>query len=261
MGTCHIIEDLDFAVERREVRPGRMTAVLDRLGWKCRRYGLQSCDPRRAADVETQTDLHGLRTDFASRLGSLITAQADPANDVVVVTESWQRDCFRCLQPDGGKALGMPVVELWIDYLGSFARWRAFSTKTALDMTCGAALRMGWREDWVVARPYIPPRRDGSSPVGCPVIDVDPNTSPLSLRHLEMMRFGGAAAAPDWGVWRETIEPGISGYLWQRETQRAMMVRQAETLPKAEVERWTTSRFSLDRAAGDLEGFMGRFRR
>lgn len=147
MSTAHLLSGLDD----REERLASMQTVLSQLGFVVKSYGYDVCDETHAFNAESQLSVrNGMQTSYCDKMAANLRSL--PPGDVVIATADWHHLIFRgLLNLNDGRYEGTPVVELWVDYPGSFANWRVFSSYFILGYTMGQLGLETWSPRWIVA--------------------------------------------------------------------------------------------------------------
>lgn len=254
MPTCHILSNLDEQAEPRSARLARMAVVLKNLGFESAIHGRELCDEFRSMNLETQGGVsNGLVTDYSDHVMERLCEA--PKGDIIIATESWHGLIFKgLLDANGGKLERAPVIELWIDYPDSFARYRVFSSRFALAATAGAQNKLNWNMDWVYARPFFQAAVTHESALGTKEFKDDP----FSTSHLEAGCKGVPVVAPDYGIWAETIAYDTTGMLYRSPEGREMAMNRANALPGQGIVDWINVNFSFEAAGLAIAKFMER---
>lgn len=146
MSTAHLLSGLDDC----EARLDRIRIELGRLGWTVRDYGKALCDKTRIDNTESQLNTNNaIHTSFADVV--LPQLNGLPRGDVIIATAPWHWRIFKGLLGMSGYYDGTPVVEVWINYRGSFARWRIFSSYFMMGYAMGQVGMETANPDWMVA--------------------------------------------------------------------------------------------------------------
>lgn len=251
MSTCFILKEIGQINPWRKERVERMVAVLNHTGYTCRTLGKEICSETDIYNMDTQTSgKDALLYDFSNKLEALLKQESN-RGDFIVATEAWQAACFKgLLKANNGKFAGLPVVELWIDYLNSFAVHRIFASRYTMYVTAVMQNQEGWQSNWITAKPYftrIDPELED-------VADSDEHT----VSFVSKMISGIPTVAPDWGVWHEHIAHGVSGILYRTKEGQINAHKHAEMMNKNEVIAYAQERYSLQAAAGELIRFLMR---
>lgn len=253
---CHLLLEADPAlVASRKRRNEALQDVLKALGFSLRTYGDPSCEvsyssPETASNLETQHgSVNGTHDVFAAKMFGDIRTHIK-SGEVVVATEAWHAKCFRGLQA-GTKGLvnGSPLIEAWIDYPDSFARWRIFNSRAAM---MSAAVEPGWNPDWIWAPPYI--KKQEFNLFSLPVYDQTSN--PFGTDHLWAMAEGVPCIAPDWGIWAETVTNHINGVLYRSADGRAAAEDEAAMLASERIRNSVVEKYSIDKAVAWCRAFF-----
>lgn len=255
MSVCHILTGVgkEFTPARKE-RIERMCAVLGALEYDCKVYGQELCNPQAAENYEAQWGVSsGLQTSFAEAVAQILPPASD--GGIIVATEGWHHFCFRGeLNGTVGRFKSSPVIELWIDYPISFSWFRVFSTRFAMyDTAAHNGNSETWGLPWITAQPYYPAKKKD---VFTEMVHEDKN--PYSLEHMEALRCGVPVIAPDWGSWSETIEHGVTGYLYRTQQGKETGEKYVTTMRPEVIMDSVARRFSLDVAAEELSAFLSR---
>lgn len=210
------------------------------------------CDKKAVQNVLIQTKIqHAWRVSYCDRILNHLD-KAKP-RDIIVATEAWHDTAFRgMLSPNMGGWNGIPVVELWIDYPESFARYRVFNTHYHRSFAAGQESQQDWMELWTVARPYI--EVDKTQPA-LDLLEVDPFDG-TCLEHLYAMARGVPVVAPYWGAYVETVEHGRSGMLYKSLKGKEEAIKWARKLPSSEIKACVAEQFSLQGAVDELRPFL-----
>jgi len=260
MPTAHVLKDASYPEDgtpNRLKRLSYMLAVLDSLGYEYKTYGRELCDKERAFNLETQAGCsNGWQVDFADRLDSKLKNCVEDG-DIVVATEAWHTACFRgILSMNRGLYHGCPVIELWIDYPHSFARYRVFTTRYAMYTTAAYEGRTDCQlSEWITAQPFFEVEAELANDDDGPCEFYE---DPFSLEHVYRMCNGTAVFAPDWGAWAETIKHGVSGILYRSPAGRAKAKVQLKNLDRYEVAAWVGREFTLEHAFDQLFSYLQR---
>lgn len=256
---AHILIDTDDN-KLRERRHLRMIAVLSALGYECCLYDKSFCNLVDASNMETQMGLEdGKHISYADRIQTMLRKSSD--KDVVIATEAWHSLCFKNLIAGDGRYLEMPVVEFWIDYSGSFARYRVFSSRYVMYHTYGfervGAAYLGNTEpwpDWIAAKPFYDVGKIREANIRIKTYTMRSPT--FALTHLEDASVGIPVAAPDWGVWREYCIPNHTVCLYRSDVGFKSAQEAAVKLPSQTIIDWVQSTFSVQIAAKQIESYM-----
>lgn len=259
MPAAHLLTDVcrDCMPLEKLSRAVRMKTVLEQLGYAPVVYDDGLVDREQVLNMETQLNVpNSLQAAFADKFEELARERLQ-AGDVIVATEAWHERCFKgLLAADGGRHRGVPVVELWIEHLQSFARYRVFSTRFAMYATAGLARQTSLHADWICARPYYP--AEMTKDVSVHIIHPDELDEPASLLHMEASARGIPVVGPDWGAPAETVEHGLSGYLYRTAAGCAKAAGRAAELPSAPIVSRVNEHFSLENAVRQLTGYFDR---
>lgn len=257
MATCHILTEVEPSlVKSRQSRLDAIKAVLIQVGFDIKTYGHNNTDNpiidgSKADNLETQYGSKSgaqdyISTSLYSSLSSKVTK-----GDLIIVTEGWQHRCFRGMEElDKGRIHGVPVVEFWVDYPDSFAKWRVFSSRFA--MANAAGFDGCWKPNWIWAPIYVPEKSINlfSLPV------YDETSDAFKLEHLWNMAEGIPCLAPDWGVWAETVVSGVTGLLYRTESGKKKASDKILTMDPSKVQQWVRSNHSLRNAAAYCTSFL-----
>lgn len=258
---AHIL--IDTADDKsRTNRHLRMIAVLSGLGYECCLYDRTFCNLSDASNMETQYGIEdGKHISYADRIQTMLRKTSD--KDVIIVTEPWHYLCFKNLTTIDGRFMEMPVVEMWIDYPGSFARYRVFSSRYAMYHTYGveriAETSFGMPEtwpNWIAAKPFFDVGKVHAGNLGIQTYTMV--SSHYSLSHLENASVGIPVAAPDWGVWREHGLPGTTIQLYRSDEGFKNAQEAALKMPSKVIIEWIQRNFSLEIAVKQVAAYMGR---
>jgi hypothetical protein len=174
--------------------------------------------------------------------------------DLIVATAPWHADIFRGLdKEERGHFYGAPIIELWVDYPESFARFRVFASECYRMWAVSEGQVKAWTkscEDWIVSLPYYPlvDSCRGNMEVH--------STVDHSLNHMEFMQMGIPIIAPEWGVWKETIEHGRSGILYRTERGRKTAEDLAYKISSQLVREAVEYRYNLRQTVDSLSTFF-----
>jgi hypothetical protein len=233
-----------------------MKKVLSEVGFTVKTYGykeadVQILDTSKADNLETQYGSKSGAQDYmAAHLYKSLAGKVT-TGDLIIVTEGWQYRCFRGMEElDKGKIYGAPVVEFWIDYSDSFAKWRVFSSRFAMANAAGFDGR--WRPEWIWAPIYVPEKSINlfSLPV------YDEKSDSFKLEHLWSMAEGIPCLAPDWGVWAETVVSGVTGLLYRTEAGKKKASDKILTMDPSKVQAWVRANYSLRNATAYCAAFL-----
>ena len=255
MPTCHILSEVGKALtSSRQDRLVRMQHVLRHAGFECKVYGDEICSPysQEASGYEMEGSSNGF-AEVLARLAPDVLRGAVKKGDLVIATEYWQHRAFPLLNATGGKFEQCPVVEMWIDYSLSFARFRIFSSNFASFRTCGY-----WKWEYFVSKPFYTPAKRN---IFEKFFSVSPRADGYSLEHLEKTRAGIPVVAPKWGCWAESIEHGTTGLLYSCEDVRKEMEDLAAEFdaPDADiVQGWLAENYNLENAVSSVASYLSR---
>jgi len=259
MPTAHVLMDVrrDALPAEQLSRAVRAKTAMEQLGYDAVVYGESLIDRTHAQNLEVQMNVpNGHQSAFADKFEEAVKEQLQP-DDVIIATEPWHERCFKgLLAVDGGRYRGVPVVELWIEHLQSFARYRVFSTRFAMYATAGLLRQSELHVDWLCATPYYP--AELTKDVSVHTITPDRTGEPASMTHLDASARGTPVVAPDWGAPAETVAHGLTGYLYRTPAGYAKVLELAAELPSAPIVDWVNETFSLDRAVQQLERYFNR---
>lgn len=260
MPAAHILLDVgrDVLPVEKLSRAVRIKATVEQLGFEPVLYDDTLVDRTRVSNMETQLNVQDShQADFADRFETLSKDRVR-AGDVIIATEAWHERCFKgLLSIDGGLYRNVPVVELWIEHLQSFARYRVFSTRFAMHVTAGLLRQTAVHADWVQATPYY--AAELTKDVSVHRIELNASGgNAAALSHLDHSARGVPVVAPDWGAASETVAHGLSGYLYRTAAGRDKAVARAAELPSQPIVAWMNETFSLASAVRQLEGYFSR---
>jgi len=258
MSTCHLLLEVDSAkAAARAKRADNLKTLLTKLEFPIKTYGpagsdVVLTDSAKASNLETQVgSASGNRDVFSSKILGEIEKNVK-AGDLIILTEGWQANGFHGL-PDayGGKIKGAPLVSMWIDGAGWGSKYSVFTSRFC--MAHAAWVDPQWHPNWIYAPPYIP--------VGTEVdwFDTpiyDEKSDPFGLVHLEKMALGVPTVAPDWGVWAETVVPGVNGYLYRTKEGREKWSREAIKIKPERIKNFIKERYSLEQAVAHCGKFL-----
>lgn len=258
MPLAHILTDVtkaELSVDKLH-RAVRVKTVLEQLGFEPAIYDKSLIDSERAANLETQINAaDGYYADFADQFDKALTSRSK-AGDVIIATEAWHEQCFKgLLAIDSGRYKDIPVIELWINHLRSFARYRVFSTRFTMYATAGLVRQTDMHTDWVQARPYY--KAEETKDVSVYSLHGVKN-NPAALDHMEASVRGIPVIASDWGAAAETVEHGVTGYLYRTAVGYDKASANAVKLPSATIVEWINANYSLEQSVKQLEGYFAR---
>jgi hypothetical protein len=258
MPLAHILTDIrkDALPVDKLYRAVRIKTVLEQLGFEPAIYDHSLVSNERASNMETQLNIpDGHQADFADQFEKVSEDRIKPG-DVIIVTEAWHERCFKgLLSIDGGYYKKAPVVELWINHLRSFARYRVFSTRFAMYATAGLVRQTDTHEDWLQAQPYY--KAEPTNDVSVYAVGAFRDNA-ASMDHMEASIKGTPVVAPDWGAASETVVHGLTGYLYRTLVGYGRATSKAPKLPSAPILEWVNDNFSLEKAVQQLEGYFAR---
>lgn len=219
-----------------------MDYLLTQMGFEPKIYADKYVSDEQVFAMETQLSVpDGRRTSYADSV--LPHLEKAAKGDIIIATESWHAQVFRgLLDKNYGRIGNAPVVELWIDYLGSFAHYRVFSSHAVMMAEMGIGTP-AWNRRWIVADPYVPCALSSKT-----VPMVKEPTDPFSTEHLYWMAQGVPVVAPDFAVWHETIQHGGSGFLYRSSEGREKALDYAADIPSATIVQIMSERYSLQKA-------------
>ena len=256
MATCHILSELSDVTGRLPRERGA-TAVFERLGFKTRLWDRSVCDATRAEHMPVQhpnfsSPHDGWKVDFADQVNLGLEPEA---GDVVVALAAWQSIVFKnLLASERGRFKGAPVLELFIDYTGSFAVWRAFTSYYAMGLAAAADCCV-WDERRIVSDPCVPGTINPESETTL----YNANASaPLDVSYLVNMVGGFLIVAPDFGSWHELVDQGVTGLLYRTEAGHAKCLEFAPNLNRQRLLDAAGSRFGVDTVATRLKPWVER---
>lgn len=254
MSVCHVLSEVGKNAEERAAHLKSIEIVLGRMGFAVEIHGKELVKDEDIPNFEAQGGLKdGARASFVlaapAKLADLIHK-----GDLIIATESWQHDCFLgLLHANKGLFGPAPVIEMWIDYPLSFARYRIFSTRFAMYATAGIEGVEKWTPEWVAASPYIPAVLKKESFLN--IAEFGPD-KPYSLKSLETSALGVPVLAPDWGSWAETVEHGVSGALYRTPGGKELSREIALGLKGQDIVKWVNENFSLETSVEQARKYL-----
>jgi hypothetical protein len=240
---------------RSSARLMRMRSVLAAMDYEPVLLGPNLVTPRVVESLQTQYGSDDPEYNGYGYVARPILTRARKG-DIIIATEQWHCDyVFRgVLEAGDGRWNGIPVIELWIDYKNPMCRFRVFASEYHRMRTCIWQEREEWTEDWIVGYPAYPP---AESVEESEIFDAEKRQK-HDLHHLEAMRQGIPVLAPNWGIWRETVEHGVTGVLYQSAVGKPAAEDFAYKLPSATVSKYTCERFSVEEAVAAIKPFFHR---
>jgi hypothetical protein len=233
----------------------RMHAVLMGLGFDGMIIGQDAVTARAVESFRTQYGDDNAERDVYGHVARGILARAKKG-DIIIATESWHnRFVFRGMDCTDGRFRGVPVVELWIDYLDPGSKYRVFATEYHRLRTELWQEKEGWTEDWIVSHPYYPVEKDALAEME--IFDTETRQK-NDLHHMEAMSRGMPVLAPDWGVWRETVTHGASGVLYRSRRGKKAAAEWAFSMKSKTVCEVVDDQFGMDAASVRLRPFFQR---
>ena len=257
MAKAYILSDVGEPVRyRRHERLQAMRAVLLRMDFEVEII---------EEGTVTEAMVESLRTQFGSKqplldgYGHVVRDRLSHVEhgDVIVATEGWHREIFRGLLAInvGRYHQNVPVVELWIDYIGTFARFTVFTTNTHLMAYSESCDGVPWSEDVIISAPYYPVESLKSASIK--MMDVDPDDA-FNMNHMEHMRLGIPICAPDYGTWRETVDHAITGVLYRSKKGRLAAQEYGCKLRSADIREAVAARYSAEASVSTLKPYFDR---
>lgn len=250
MNQAWILTEVGSNQDKRVSRLQNLTSVIEACGFKARILGREGCDEHAVKRVLIQHTDEPWRISYCDH--ALQHLEAAKNGDVIIATEDWHSYVFRGLL--NAVWDGPPVVEVWIDYLNSFAPWRAFSTEYCRTLTLG--LNGGdrsWNPRWTVTYPYFEPQEQLA------ILETfEAAGDGLDLSHVEHMIKGVPVLAPDCGTFVETVEHGKSGIRYKSPKAREYGRDRVLEIQSTVVARAAGERFSLEQARLALGAFLKR---
>jgi len=253
MPTCHVLAEVGKNGEERLPRLNNIVSVLLKLGFTVQPYGRELIDPVIADNLESQT---GSKDGQRSAYGEVVSRDIYDRvqkGDLVIATEAWHWRCFGgTLNLCDWKLKCAPVVEMWIDYSLSFAKYRIFSSRFAMYM---AAAREGfddWRFDWITAKPYVKAELNKASSLMVKELEIDP----YSTECIDYMAKGVPVLAPDWGIWAEAIVHGATGALYRTVAGKDKSREIALGLKGKDIVKAISWEFGLEMATKQVEKYL-----
>lgn len=250
MSQAWILTEVGSNHERRKDRLQRLKAVVETCGFNPRILDRELCDEHSVKRILVQHTAEPWRISYCDRV--LLHLEQAVSGDVIIATESWHQSVFRGLL--GVSWEGPPVLEVWIDYIDSFAPWRAFSTEYCRSCTLGVnRSNRKWNERWIVAYPYFKKHSEISS------LEIfEDNSDGMDLAHVDYLLKGIPVLAPDWGAFVETITHGKAGMRYKSPQAREYARNRIVEIPSASVIETTMERFTLEQAKMTLDAFLKR---
>ncbi len=253
MATAYLLkEPLEKPTSRREAA---MHLVLTQLGFTVFPFGEQITSKENIDNMQTQLNTsEALYASYADAAFGALKANAK-AGDVIVATAPWQATVFRgTLAASGGFINGAPVIELWIDYVDSFARFRVFGTHFTRAVQYGRDYNIKYNPDWIVAKPCILKETMPSAHVEETIEPTDPH----SLSFLVNMARGTKVIAPDYGAWAELIQHGSTGLLYRTERGLDTAKKTLSQLNHETIVNWVAEHCSPQEAVDSVASYFTR---
>lgn len=253
MSRAWILTEVGSNHEQRKNRLNRLQTVLKSCGFETIVLDRQVCDEHAVKRRLPQYTDEPWRISYCDQTLPRL-AEAKPG-DVIIATECWHQSVFRGLL--GPAWEGPPVVEVWIDYVNSFAPWRAFSSEYCRTLTLGsnsgASKNHKWNERWIVSYPFFT-----CKPTLSTLEIFEDNSDGMDLVHVEYMLKGIPVLAPDWGVFVETIAHGKSGMRYKSPQAHEYARKRIVEIPSAHVSQVVSASFTFERAKATLDAFLKR---
>jgi hypothetical protein len=256
MSRAFILSDVEPARMRVNARLMRMHAVLTELGFDAKIIGQDAVTNRAVESFRTQYGDEDAERSVYGHVARALLARAEKG-DVIIATEFWHTDAvFRGMVEAGdGKFRGVPVIELWIDYINPASKYRVFATEYHRVRTSIWQEKDGWTEDWIVAYPYYKVEKDSVAEME--IFDAE-RRQKNDLHHMEAMCKGIPVLAPDWGAWRETVAHGASGILYRSRAARKASEEWVYKMDSGVVRSAVESGFGMEAALKPLRPFFKR---
>ena len=251
MATAYLLTQCQAATPtpQRQARYQALSAVLQHLGFTVKALGREPDSAERALNLETQL---GIKNGYLATLSErvLMGLEYQPG-DLILATEAEHANVFNgLLEGTGGKVKDTPVLELWNDYGSGYARWRAYSSYSALAFAAGSFGRC--EPEWCVLPPYVPVAKAAGS------LDVFETRTLLGTDFLFAMAQGCPVVAPDQGAPGELVQHGLTGILYRSPAGQAAAQEAAQLLPSAPIKAWVAQSFPLQAAAEHLQPLIQR---
>lgn len=251
MPSAFILCDIS-KIEETASKAERAAAVLGFIGFECVLLGKELCDEERSSNMETQIGtIDGRMADFADSASERLSKDT-VSGDIIVTTEVWHTHVFKGLLALDGKFANRPVVELWVDYLFPFSKYRIFSSSFAMGYAAALIEDPDPTGDWIVAKPYYPVVD------GAPLLTIHEVTdaNPFSTNHIALMGRGVPVVARDWGAWHETVVHGVTGALYRTMPGREAACEIALKLPSKPIIQHVADNYNVEVAATQIAGFL-----
>jgi hypothetical protein len=238
---------------RSMARLMRMRQVLKALGYDPVLIGANLVTPRIVESLATQYGSDEPERNGYGYVARPFLMQA-VKGDIIIVTEQWHSGfVFRgMLEMGAGFYNNIPVIELWVDYKDPECRFCVFASEYHRMKAATWQEKDGWTSSWIVGYPAYPPAQ---SIEDSEIFDAEKRQKD-DLHHFEAMRQGIPVLAPDWGIWRETVDHGVTGALYKSHADREAAEDLAYKLPSKDVSRHVGERYSVEKAAKPLKPFF-----